>query len=78
MGNSESILASKKPKTTNPVIQTVIQEEAIKPPVEEMNFELPVVRAPFPRIRLFSSSPPDYDHADYGTEVNMSVFDAEI
>ena len=57
----------------------MIQEEALQPPDEETNFELPVVSSPDARIRPNSSPPQDvdYDYADYETEVSMSVFDAE-
>ena len=40
--------APKRPKTANPVIKTIIQEEASQPPVAETSFELPIVSPPAP------------------------------
>ena len=62
---------------TNPAIETVIQEEASHSPVEETESEVPVVSSHDFRIRPLSSSPLDYDYADYERKVSMSVFDAE-
>ena len=68
---------TKKPKTTHPIIETVIQEEATQPPIEETNFELSAVSSPDPRTRPLSNSPLDYDYADYERQVSMSVFDTQ-
>ena len=77
VSESKSVPAPKKQKTTNPVIETVIQENATQPPLEDTNFELPVVSPPDPRTQPHSSSFSDYDYADYEGEVSMSVFDAK-
>ena len=41
-------LASKRQKTANPVIETILQEEASQPPATETEFELAVVSPPAP------------------------------
>ena len=63
-------------KTINPVIETVIQEEAPQPPTADTSFELPVVSPPAPPLNG-AWSPVEYDYKDYAREVSMSVFDAE-
>ena len=77
MSDSKSVPASKKPKTTNPVIETVIQEEATQPPFEDTNFELTAVSPQYPHIQPHSSSPTDFDYANYEREVSVTVFQAE-
>ena len=60
----------------NPVIETVIQEEALPPPAVETSFESPVVSPPALQA-LGTWSPDEYNYADYERKVSMSVFDAE-
>ena len=67
---------SKKPKRTNPVIETILQEEATQPPVPDTDYELTIASpsAP-PPVGIWS--PEEYNCEDYAREVSMSVFDAE-
>ena len=70
--------APKRQKPNNPVIETVIKEEALQPPSVETSFELPVVSPPGPRIRPLGTLPPEeYKYVYYEREVSMSVFDVE-
>ena len=48
VSDNDSILVPKRHKTTNPVIETLIQEESLKPPAADTSFELPVVSPPSP------------------------------
>ena len=57
----------------NPVIETLIQEEALQPPAAETSLELPVVSSPATQ----PTNPEEYNHDNYEREVSMSVFDAE-
>ena len=71
----------KRSWSISPVIETVIQEEASQPPVEETNFVLQEVSPPDSRFRpisIFNSSP-DYecDYAKYERKVSMRIFDTE-
>ena len=68
--------APKRHKATNPVIETVIQEEALQPPATETSFELPVVSPPAPPP-VGTWSPEDYEYDDYASEISMSVFNIE-
>ena len=67
---------SKKQKPTNPVIETIIQEEAAQPPVPDTHYELQVVSPPAPPP-VATWSPESYEYEDYAQEISMSVFDAE-
>ena len=70
--------APKRQKPNNPVIETVLQEEALTPSSVETSFELPVVSPPDPRIRPLGTLPPEeYKYVYNEREVSMSVFDAE-
>ena len=66
----------KRHKSTNPVIETVIQEEALQPPAPDTSFELPVVSPPAP-LPISTWSPEAYDYEDYAKEISMGVFDVE-
>ena len=44
--SDDSAPMPKRHKSTNPVIKTVIQEEALQPPAPDTSFELPVVSPP--------------------------------
>ena len=68
--------AHKKQKLENPVIATIIQEEAAQPPAPATYYELQVVSPPAPPL-VGSWSPESYDYEDYTRETSMSVFDAE-
>ena len=68
--------AHKRSKTANPVIETIIQEEASQTPVVETSFDLPIVSPPAPPP-VGTWSPENYEYEDYDREVSMSVFDAE-
>ena len=68
--------APERSKTANPVIETIIQEEASQPPVVETSFDQPIVSPPAPPP-VGTWSPENYEYEDYAREVNMSVFDAE-
>ena len=68
--------ASKRQKTANSVIETILQEEASQPPAAETEFELPVVSPPAPPP-VGTWSPESYEYDDYAREISMSVFDAE-
>ena len=46
--SDDSAPASKRQNTANPVIETILQEEASQPPTTETDFELPVVSRPEP------------------------------
>ena len=74
--SNDSSPAPKRHKTTNTVIETVIQEEALQPPATETSFELPIVSPPAPPP-VGTWSPEDYDYDNYAWEISMSVFDAE-
>ena len=67
---------SKKQRSANPVIETIIQEEAAQPPVPDTDYELQVVSPPAPPP-VGTWSPVEYDYDDYAREISMSVFDAE-
>ena len=70
--------APKRQKPQNLVIETIIQEEALQPPVVETFFESIVVSPPDPRIRPLGTLPTkEYNYADYEGEVSISVFDTE-
>ena len=70
--------APKRQRPKNPVIETVIQVEALQPPAVEIPLEVPVVSPPDPGIRPLGTKPPEeYDYDDYECEVSMRVFDAE-
>ena len=78
ISDPETMPAPKRQRANNLVIETVIQEEALKPPAVETSFELPVVSPPDPRICQLRTSPPEeYDYADYESEVSMSILDSE-
>ena len=68
--------APKRQKQKNPVIETVMQEEALQPPVVETPFDLPVVSRAAPQP-MGNVSPDEYRYADYKRELSISVFDAE-
>ena len=68
--------APKRSKTANPVIETIIQEEASQPPVLETSFDLPIVSPPAPPL-VETCSPEKYEYEDYAREVSMSAFDAK-
>ena len=72
----DSAPLSKRQKASNPVIGTVIQEEALQPPAIETSFELPVVSPP-PPPPVGTWSPEEYDYDEYAREINMNVSDAE-
>ena len=74
--SDDSVSASKRHKSTNPVIETVIQEEALQPPALDTSSELSVVSPPAPPP-IGTWSPEEYDYDDYAREINLSVFDAE-
>ena len=65
---------SKKQRPANPVIETIIQEEAAQPPVPDTDYELRAVSPPAPPP-VGTWSPVDYNYDDYAREINMSVFD---
>ena len=68
--------AHKKQKPENPVIATVLQEEAAQPPAPATYYELRVVSPPAPPP-VETWSPESYDYEDYTREISMSVFGAE-
>ena len=68
--------APKRTKTANPVIETIIQEEASQPPVAETSFELHNVSPPAPPP-VATWFPKIYEYEDYAREISMSAFDAE-
>ena len=74
--SGESAPASKRQKTANPVIETILQQEASQPPATETEFELPVVSPPAP-LPVGTWSPESYEYNDYAREISMSFFDAE-
>ena len=74
--SEDSAPAPKRHKTCNPVINRVIQEEALQPPAIETSFELPVVSLP-PPPPVGTWFPEEYDYDEYAREISMSVFDAE-
>ena len=74
--SEDSAPAPKRQKAINPVIETVIQEEALQPPAIETSFELPVVSPP-PHPPVGTWSPEEYDCDEYARVISMSVFDAE-
>ena len=74
--SDDSAPASKRQKTANPVIETILQEEASQPPATETQFELPVVSPPAPPP-VGTWSPESYEYDEYAREISMSVFDAE-
>ena len=76
VSDGSAVPAPKRPKTANPVIEAIIQEEASQPPVAETSFELPIVSLPAPPP-VGTWSPESYEYKDYAREISMSVFDAE-
>ena len=70
--------APKRQRPKDPLIETVIQMEALQSPAVETPVELPVVSPPDPRIGPLGTKPPEeYDYADYECEVSMRVFDVQ-
>ena len=67
---------SKKQEPTNPVIETIIQEEATQPPAPDTYYELQVV-SPSAPPPVGTWSPESYEYEDYAREISTSVFDAE-
>ena len=65
--SDDSAPASKRQKTANPVIETILQEEASQPPATETGFELPVVSPPAP-LPVRTWSPESYENEDYARE----------
>ena len=76
VSNDSAVTAPKRSRTTNRVIETIIQEEASQPPVVETSFNLPIVSPPAPPP-FGTWSPENYEYEDYVREMSMSVFDAE-
>ena len=74
--SKDSAPASKRHNASNPVIETVIQEEALQPSPIETSFELPVVSPP-PPPPVGTWSPEENDYNEYAKEKSMSVSDAE-
>ena len=58
------------------MIETILHEEATRPPVPETDYELTIASpsAP-PPVGTWSTE--EYNYDDYAREVSMSVFDAE-
>ena len=73
--SEDSAPAPKRHEAINPVIETVIQEEALQPSAIETSFELPIVSPP-PPPPCGTWSPKEYDYDEYTREISMSVFDA--
>ena len=70
VNDPETIPAPKLQKQCNPVIETVIQEEALQPPAVETSFELPVVsQAESQPVGTWS--PEEYNYADYERDVSL-------
>ena len=76
VGDNSAAPALKRSRTANPVIETIIQEEASQPPVVKTSFDLLIVSPPAP-LPVGTCSPENYEYEDYAREVSMSVFDAE-
>ena len=76
MSDDSAAPVSKKQRSANPVIETIIHEEAAQPPVPATDYELRVVSPPAPPP-VGTWSPVDYDYDDYAREISFSVFDAE-
>ena len=76
VSDDAAVPAPKRPRTTNPVIETIIQEGASQPPVVETSFDLPVV-SPLAPPPVGTWSPENYEYEDYAREISMSVFDAD-
>ena len=74
--SDDSAPASKRQKSSNPVIETILQEEASQPPATETEFEHPVLSPPEPPP-VGTWSPESYEYDDYAREISMIVFDAE-
>ena len=68
--------APKRQRQNSPIIETVIQEEALQSPAVEKSFELPFVSPQEPRP-VGAWSPKKCDYVDYEREISMCVFDAE-
>ena len=76
--SDDSAPAPKRHKTANPVIETIIQEEASQPPATETYFELPVVSPPAPPpVGTWSPESYEYEYEDYARDISISVCDAE-
>ena len=76
VSQKDSVPVPMRHKSTNPVIETINQEEALQPHVLDTAFELPVVSPPAPPP-IGTWSPEDYDYDNYAREISMSAFDAE-
>ena len=57
VSDPETMPAPKRQTPSNPVIETIIQKEALLRPAFKVSFELPVVSPPDPRIRPLRNSP---------------------
>ena len=75
VSDQESIPMPKGARTTNPVIVTVIQEEAWQPPLVESSFEFSEVSTPGSRIRPLTEMPP-YHENEYADNEQEGVFEA--
>ena len=76
VSDDSAAAAPKKQNPANPVIATIIQEEAAQPSAPETYHELQVVSPPVhPPVGTWS--PESYDYEDYTREISMSVFDKE-
>ena len=76
VSDDAAVPAPKRPRTTNPVIETIIQKEPSQPPVVETSFDLPIVSPPAPPpVGTWSTE--NYEYEDYAREISMSVFYAE-
>ena len=76
VSNPKPMTAPKSQKQINPVIETVIHDEALQPSVIDTSCELTVVSPPEPQP-VGTWSPEEYDFGDYKREVSMSIFHAE-
>ena len=71
-----SVPGPKRHKPTNPLIEPVIQEEALQPLVLDASFVLPVVSPPAPP-QIGTWSPKEYDYDDNARKISVSVFDVD-
>ena len=76
VSDDSAVPATKRSRTANPAVETIIQEEASQPPVAETSFDLPIVSPPAPPP-VETWFPENYEYEDYAREISLSVFDAE-
>ena len=76
VSDNDSVPVPKRHKLPNPVIETLIKEEAPQTPVADISFELPLISPPTPPP-TGTWSLEEYEFKDFARKISMSGFDAK-